>query len=90
MGRADVRCPTYTPPEFDDTTPVVVADFNGSVAGQILGVSKVKCVLFSIVSVRTALTVTCRGGNRYTTNHVERVLAVIYPAQEQFTMFFST
>jgi hypothetical protein len=30
-----------------------------------------------------------RGGNRYTTNHVQRILAVLYPAEERFTMFFS-
>jgi hypothetical protein len=55
----DVRCPTHTPPEFDDTTPVVVADFSGSVGGQIFGVSKVKCVVLSIASARTALIVIC-------------------------------
>ena len=30
--------------EFDETTPVVVADFSSDVGGEIFGVSKVKCV----------------------------------------------
>lgn len=31
-----------TPTEFDDTSPVVVVDFNHHEAGELLGISKVK------------------------------------------------
>jgi len=60
-----------SPSTFDETAPVVVAEFGGKAGGEIFGVSKVK------------------GGNRYVTNYVRRIAAILYPAEERFVMFFS-
>ncbi|KAH9916517.1 uncharacterized protein B0H18DRAFT_884747, partial [Fomitopsis serialis] len=61
-----------SPSTFDETTPVVVAEFGGKAGGEIFGVSK-----------------SSTGGNRYVTNHVRRIAAILYPAEERFVMFFS-